>query len=567
MFRKRSAAALLLAVLMLLSVFAGCSQGGSNQTQSPTQETSAATQAPQATETQPEETQAPEESASAISYPLSEETLEFTGFFQVGNFVSMYLPDADFNEIAAIKAANEACNVIIDAIMVDGTFYKEQLYTMLAGGDYPDFLTAPEDYYTGGIEALIADEICIDLVPYMQEYLPDYYNRVYSVDELYAKEITSDNGYVTTVRGRDAAIKAGAMIRQDWLDDLGLETPTTFDELHDVLLAFKNEKGADMAFMRTNGIIGSYTAENFIGGYDNLVASSYFSDIPWVIGDDGKVICSYMKPSFQGYIQMLADWFAEGLYSDDAFSLDGNPTQWFDYVYNNRTGFWIAGTTCLGEGFAASVNDPDCKIVAMADVTLNEGDSIDVGNSRGILGDGGWGVTTQCENIPEALMYINWFFTEEGHQVSNYGVEGEAHYVDDTGTIQFTDLIVNNENGATSSSMFCVYCNYFANPFDRTEWSLAATLDEEARSCFEIWTSNRTEDRVCHGSLNAEETEVYNATVGDIATYANEQIAAMCHGDIDVETFWPEFTAQLESMGIDELTALKQAAYDRYMAR
>ena len=29
-------------------------------------------------------------------------------------------------------------------------------------------------------------------------------------------------------------------IRQDWLDKLGLAVPTTVDELHDVLLAFKN---------------------------------------------------------------------------------------------------------------------------------------------------------------------------------------------------------------------------------------------------------------------------------------------------------------------------------------
>ena len=558
---RKSMLSLLLAAIMLLSLLSGCGETAAEPTQAPATQ-APATQAPST----PDEPDTPDEPVSM--YPLVEgDPMEITAFFTVGNFVTMHLPDEDFNNIAAIKAANEACNVWMDVIMYDATFYKEQLYIMLAGGEYPDLLHQPEKYYTGGIEALINEEICIDLVPYMEEYMPDYYNNVYNADDIYAKKITSDEGHVVTIWGRVGAIKAGSVIRQDWLDDLNLEVPTTFDELHDVLMAFKTEKGADQAIMRTNGIIGSYTDSNFVGGYDNLVTSSNNSDIPWVIGDDGKVVCSYMKPSFQGYIQMLADWYQDGLYSDDSFSLDGNPTTWFNYIHNNRTGYWVAATSTLTSSFAANVVDPNFKAAAMADVTLNEGDSIDVGNSRGILGDGGWAITTQCEQVENVCKYMNWFFTEEGHHISNYGVEGEAHYVDADGKIQYNDVILHNENGASTMATTAIYCNFFQNPFDRTVWSLAATLDESARSCFDTWTANRTEDKVYQGVLTPEETELYNSKVGDIATYASEKLSALCHGDMDVAEFWPEFTAQLESMGIAELTAAKQAAYDRYMAR
>ena len=34
---------------------------------------------------------------------------------------------------------------------------------------------------------------------------------------------------------------ACSLIRQDWLDKLNLKAPTTVDELHDVLYAFRNE--------------------------------------------------------------------------------------------------------------------------------------------------------------------------------------------------------------------------------------------------------------------------------------------------------------------------------------
>ncbi len=37
---------------------------------------------------------------------------------------------------------------------------------------------------------------------------------------------------------------AGLMIRKDWLDELGLEIPVTYDDWEIVLTKFKEEKGA-----------------------------------------------------------------------------------------------------------------------------------------------------------------------------------------------------------------------------------------------------------------------------------------------------------------------------------
>jgi len=375
------------------------------------------------------------------------------------------------------------------------------------------------------------------------------------------------------VRGRHKAlynqadyVNHGSMIRKDWLDDLNLDIPTTFDELHDVLTAFKNEKGADMAMMRANTILYLSNESSFVGGYDNLTASGT-GNVPWVIGDDGKVICSYLKPSFQGYVQLLADWYKEGLFSEDAFAQDPNPTEWFPYIYQNRCGYWTGTTTGLTNTFRGTVDDPNCEIVPMADVTLVKGATIESGNSRGILGDGGWAVTTQCDQVEDVCRYMDWFFTDEGYEITNYGTQGVTYTVGADGVIQYTDLIVANPNGWSAQACFAIYCQYMQNPSDRSMWSKAATLDESARSCFEVWTANRSEARVCQGALTAAETEIYNAKVGDMATYAFERLLGMVHGDFDVASEWPGFVAQLESMGIGELTALKQAAYDRYMAR
>ena len=40
----------------------------------------------------------------------------------------------------------------------------------------------------------------------------------------------------------------GNMIRQDWLDELGLQMPETIQEMEDTLLIFKEKKGCDAGF-------------------------------------------------------------------------------------------------------------------------------------------------------------------------------------------------------------------------------------------------------------------------------------------------------------------------------
>ena len=41
----------------------------------------------------------------------------------------------------------------------------------------------------------------------------------------------------------------------------------------------------------------------------------------------------------------------------------------------------------------------------------------------------------------------------------------------------------------------------------------------------------------------------------------------MIHGDVDIDAAWDEMIDEMAKMGIDDLTKIKQDAYNRYMAR
>lgn len=103
----------------------------------------------------------------------------------------------------------------------------------------------------------------------------------------------------------------GPMIRKDWLDELGLDVPETYDELHDVLKAFKEKKGADAALVLNyaatginNGLVQGY-------GINGLVADAAMSE-PYYQVDD-TVMYGPIQPEFKEYLTMVHDWYEEGL--------------------------------------------------------------------------------------------------------------------------------------------------------------------------------------------------------------------------------------------------------------
>ena len=105
-------------------------------------------------------------------------------------------------------------------------------------------------------------------------------------------------------------------IRQDWLDKLGLEAPTTVDELHDVLTAFKNNdpNGNGQAdeiplFDR------SATAETEMGEYLALWDSSA-SFYP----RDGKITYEPLTENYKNAVKNLAQWYKEGLIDPEIFT-------------------------------------------------------------------------------------------------------------------------------------------------------------------------------------------------------------------------------------------------------
>ena len=117
-----------------------------------------------------------------------------------------------------------------------GTTYNEQLNLKIAAGEMPDM------FNPNGMETqLITSGALLDLTPYLETYAPNLYNLI--GEEVWASVRANDptgEGKIwyipQVIYGRNAP-----MIRKDWLDNLGLEMPTTQSEMVEVLKAFRDQ--------------------------------------------------------------------------------------------------------------------------------------------------------------------------------------------------------------------------------------------------------------------------------------------------------------------------------------
>lgn len=98
--------------------------------------------------------------------------------------------------------------------------------------------------YPGGPEKAIKDNVIIELNDLIDQHAPNIKKYLDENPEI-AKQVKTDSGvlYVVPSIGIGTVNTfSGPLVRKDWLDDLGLQTPETIDEWTTMLRSFKEKR-------------------------------------------------------------------------------------------------------------------------------------------------------------------------------------------------------------------------------------------------------------------------------------------------------------------------------------
>lgn len=571
---KSKALCLILAMTLLISILSAC--GNTVQTTQPPETPDPSVTTSDAAPPPPTDIQISEPPAEMptepvveskdYELPLCDEVTTLTAWISMNPTALNYVDGMGDNSV--YKEAEKRTNVHVEFTTIPGNTARDKFPIMIAAGDYNDILGSM-NLYTGGYDAAINEGIVHDLAELVPEYAPHYYQKLTANDAAYRTLITDGGSLPAFALIRENAFpQTGLIIRQDWLDILGLGTPETYNELYTALTKFKTELGVSSPLWLNP--LGVGNTNSLAAGFD--IGASYdamLGQMPFIV-KDGEVFFSYLEEGFKEYLSTMAKWYSEGLVWQD-FATGG---ACMSIAQSAGYSLFLNGDIGVAYGEAGDIDTiPDAAIegsgmvlMGLAEPVKKAGDtvhSVSASSSVGSL----WCISTDCVEVELACRYFDYFFTDEGAFLANYGLENES-YTMVNGKPAFTELMTNNPEGISFKAASVIYTLDDA-PFACDMTRLYAIYSETTIESTRRWGSNLDETYYypTAASLTQTEADLFSSKFGDLITYASEQIPAFIIGELDVDANFDGFCAKLKEMGIDECIALKQDAYDRYLSK
>lgn len=500
-----------------------------------------------------------------VSLPISEDGAELTMLTTAVNLMGdlANLGINNYNDFEYMQKLEELTGVHVETTEVNFFTASEQYNVLLASGDYPDLIKNLGTYYSTGLSGALSDDIIMDLTDDLSAYAPNYDYLIHSNDAETPYYLT--DGKVLQFMGTyDSFINnQGLVLRKDWLEECGLDVPETYDELHDVLKAFKDKYNCSSAiYMNNNCTITTLTEGYNVATYNvsgSGGAGGSGSSLPYYV-EDGVVKCSFIEDGYRDYLTMIHDWYEEGLMDSDFVSIEYDPFSSYlsGQITSDQMGVWCTS----GEG----IDNYTVPVVCMASPVQNKGDKQHMTEMTLAPADDitAISVSSACEEPDIAMAWLDYWFSEDGIAFYNFGLEGTDYTLDESSTPKFTDAVVNNEFGLSASNYMRCRCAFGTMPSLMLRYRSAYLNSDLVNEAWDVWTSNLDGTMAISSNVTMtteqKEAETYKAT--DIMTYANQMISQFCNGDADIDTQWDTFVSQLKDMGIEECIELEQAAYD-----
>ena len=206
----------------------------------------------------------------------------------------------------------EKYNVEVEYVSVGRWSEVDDINNLLATGEAPDICVT---YSYPTIQTFADMGGIIDLNPWLEEYkdqLGDMWALLEDYNIYYDQDPETKTVWAVEAVLADRA-RLNTFIRKDWLDKLGLALPTTEEEFHDCLVAFRDNAetllGADADKMVP------YSTSTDIGWRNDLLSiSKVAEDIDdatlYVYGYDDRHM---LYPGYKEGIRVLNQWYNEGL--------------------------------------------------------------------------------------------------------------------------------------------------------------------------------------------------------------------------------------------------------------
>lgn len=323
-----------------------------------------------------------------------------------------------------------------------GADYNQQLALRFASRDLGD-LVMTNDINSNVHAGAVDQGVFLELDELLEEYGPNIKKNIPDV-AWKSPRVTKDGKTYGIPKVAAAPATRMMFIRQDWLDKLGMDVPTTLDEFLQFAEGVKqNDMNGDG---NPNNEYALAITDN-IGWSDVLTGSFGVRPGAWQMRD-GQMEPDMIQPEMKEAIAFYKELYDNGYIHKDFVTK--KQADRITEIFNGYVGSYGAGANQYGtfSDITKYINQPDAKTTMMIPPQGPRGEAYFEAQSEEI--DSIWVIPSTTENPEEVIKFLDWAWgTPEAEKFFAFGIEG-YNYTEENGEIKYdAEAPVNVDNQAS----------------------------------------------------------------------------------------------------------------------
>lgn len=470
----------------------------------------------------------------------------------------------DFLYEGVMQQIAEKHGVTIEWEVYTASDWNEQKTLLFASPeDLPDAFLGSLAVSDGDIQ--VYKDLFVELTDYIDKDMPNL-SQIMQDDAQFKASMITPEGDIYSL-GKKLPLRPQVhdemYINQKWLDNLGLAVPTTYEELADVLEAFKT-KDADGDGDPNNEI--PYTAFGSLA-VDSRTILSPFGTITSTAGNYMGLDANdepYFMPTSDNYkeaVKWMHELYESGAVDPEYFTQDMNMVNSKIMATDGSQVGLISGwTTDSAAGVNAgeftkleALQGPDGNRYVYYDPTY-----YDMNGTEFI-------VTKNCKNVDLLLKWADELYTNEVTMQTYWG--SIPNQIADNGDGTYSLLPPAGDDSYDTTAWSNSFRD-FGPKYMTEDFEEKVQLPEDSGDGQKLAEDlNFKYSKATFPVLRytADEYSAMGRYTADINTYAETQYA---HWIVDggVEEEWDNYVSTLEQMGLEDLVSIYTTAYDRYLS-
>ena len=351
---------------------------------------------------------------------------------------------------------------------------------------------------------------------------------------------------------------AGLIIRDDWLDKLGLSAPTTIDEWYEVLTAFKTRDPNGNGFQDEIPFDG-WGLPYFLPAFGVLNT--------FCIKLDGTVAYGPMEQEYKAYLETMNKWYAEGLLGSNCLI---HSDAWkTENIVNGLTGAF-AGLDNAWRYYLPDLQEhtnASASLAAMPWLTAADGvrytPRADVASNMATIVTV---ITSACKEPVAAVKFIDYMYSEEGSSLLTWGVECES-WVWQDGKKVLTELALTPDPDKGWLQLYNYAIGHASFPKYDGETVVLASYPEEQLVAERTWADASTAlIYPPYITISLEDKAFCDSVMDDVSNYITEMELKFITGEEPLSSF-DNYVNQLDKMGVTKALDIYRRAYEAYMEK